>query len=80
MEFYGEGRVDSEVWGQVIGAQMQIQSFKDTVMQIKKALINDPLYVLKVSWKFRIATIHNFAYFLTVSIAFSVDKQNFTAL
>ena len=62
-------------------------------MQIEKALINDPLRVSKVSWKFRIRTIYNFAviypwnlvfsykvpYFLTVSIVFSVYKQNFTA-
>ena len=53
-------------------------------MQIKKALINDLFIVLKVSWKFRIPMIYNFAvidpskllffkkvaYFLTVSIAF----------
>ena len=62
-------------------------------MQIEKALINDRLLVLKVSWKFRIPTIYNFvviyrwkflfslkvAYFLTISIVFSVYKQNFTA-
>ena len=65
---------------------------KGTVMQIEKALINDPLLVSKVSWKFRIATIYNFAvifpwnllfsqkviYFLTISIVFSFCKQNFT--
>ena len=62
-------------------------------MQIEKALINGRLRILKVSWKFRIPTIYNFvviypgnllffekvAYFLTVSIIFSVSKQNFTA-
>ena len=62
-------------------------------MQIEKALINDRLRVSKVSWKFRTPTIYNFAvickwnlllfknltYFLTVSIAFSVYKQNFAA-
>ena len=62
-------------------------------MQIEKALINDRLIVSKVPWKFRIPTIFNFAvihlwnllfslkvaYFLTVSIVFSVCKQNFTA-
>ena len=61
-------------------------------MEIEKALINDRLRVSKVSWKFRILTIYNFAviypwnllisykvaYFLTVSIVFSVKKQNFT--
>ena len=54
-------------------------------MQIKKALINDRLRVLKVSWKFRIPTVYNiaviypwnFPYFF--SITFSVYKQNFTA-
>ena len=62
-------------------------------MQIEKALINDRLRVSNVSWKFCIPTIVNFAvihpwnlpffkkvaYFLTVSIAFSIYKQNFTA-
>ena len=62
-------------------------------MQIEKALINDRLHVLKVSWKCQIPTIYNFeviytrnwlfslkvAYFLTVSIVFSVYKQNLTA-
>ena len=60
-------------------------------MQIGKALINDRLSVSKVSWKFRVPTVYNFAviyswnllfslkvaYFLTVSIVFSVYKQNF---
>ena len=55
-------------------------------MQIEKALINDRLRVLKVFQKFYIPTIYTFAviyawnllfslkvaYFLTVSIAFSV--------
>ena len=59
-------------------------------MLIGKALINDRLIVSKVSWKFRIPTIYNLvviypwnllfsekvAYFLTVSIVFSVYKQN----
>ena len=62
-------------------------------MQIEKALINDCLRISKVSRKFRIATIYNFAaiypwnlqfsskvaYFLTVSFVFFVYKQNFTA-
>ena len=61
-------------------------------MQIEKALINDRLRVSKVSWKFCIPAIFNFAviyqwnvlfsekvaFFLTVSIVFSVYKQNFT--
>ena len=63
---------------------------KGTVMQIKKALVNDRLLVSKVSWNFRIPAIYSFAliypwhllisekvaYFLTVSIFFSVYKQN----
>ena len=66
---------------------------KGTAMQIEKALINDRLRVSKVSRKFHISTIYNFAviytwnlvfsekvaYFLTVSIVISVYKQNFTA-
>ena len=62
-------------------------------MQIKKPLVSGRLRVSKVSWKFCIAAIHNFvvmylwnfffslkvAYFLAVSIVFSVCKQNFTA-
>ena len=32
-----------------------------TVMQIEKALINDRLRVSKVSWKFHIPTMYNFA-------------------
>ena len=59
-------------------------------MQKEKALINDCLRVSKVSWKFRIPTMYKFthelyffflnvAYFLTVSIVFSVYKQIFTA-
>ena len=57
-------------------------------MKIEETLINDHFRVSKVSWKFRIPTIFNFAvihswnllqkvlYFLTVSIVFSVYKQN----
>ena len=60
---------------------MQIM-IKETIMEIEKALINDRLSVLKVSWKLFIPTIYNFivtVYNLTVSIVFSVYKQNFTA-
>ena len=67
--------------------------FKSTVMQIEKALINERLHVSKVFRKFTILVTYNFAviypwnllfslkiaYFLTVSIVFSVYKQNFTA-
>ena len=35
--------------------------FEGTVIQIEKALINDTLSVSKVSGKFRIPTIYNFA-------------------
>ena len=38
-----------------------VLGFKGGVMQIEKALINDRLRVSKVSWKFRIPTIYNFA-------------------
>ena len=65
---------------------------KGTVMQIEKPLNSNRLSVLRCS-TFRISTIHNLqkftheicfflkkvAYFLTVSIVFSVYKQNFTA-
>ena len=65
--------------------------FKVQSCKLKEALINDRLLALKVSWKFRIPTINNFAvtypwnlpfswkvaYFLTVSSVFSVYKQNF---
>ena len=62
---------------------------KVQVMQIVKALINDRLRVSKVSWKFRIPTICNFAviyswnlllswkvaYFLIVSIVFCLQTK-----
>ena len=62
-------------------------------MQIEKALVNDHLRDLKVSWKFCTPAIYNFVvlypwnllfsekvgYFSTVSIFFSVYKQYFTA-
>ena len=54
-------------------------------MQIERVLKDDRLRVSKVSWKFRIPTMYKFAviypcnlkvaYFLTVSIVFSVYKQ-----
>ena len=72
-----------------------MQTYKGTAMKFDKALINNHLRVPKISWKFRIPTIYNFCnnlpvkfaiflksslpYFLTVSIVFSVYKQNFTA-
>ena len=62
-------------------------------MQIEKALKYDRSPISEVSWKFCIPTIYNLAvihswnllfsekvaYFLTVSVVFSVYKQNFTA-
>ena len=45
-------------------------------MQIEKALINDRLRVSKVSWRFVIFLKSSL--FLTVSIVFSVYKQNST--
>ena len=36
-------------------------SFKGTVKQVEKALINDRLRVLKVSGKLHISTVYNFA-------------------
>ena len=66
----------------------RLSTVKGTVMQTEKVLIHDRLRVSKVSWKFHISIIYNFAvitreicyflkkYFLTVSIVFSVYKQN----
>ena len=45
--------------------------FKSTVMQIEKALTNDRLRVSKVSWKFRIPTIYNFAAVYPWNLLFS---------
>ena len=45
--------------------------FKGTVMQIEKARINDRLPVSKVSWKFRIPTIYNFAVIYPWNLLFS---------
>ena len=41
------------------------KQFKGAVMQIEKALINDCLRVSKVSGKFRIPTVYNFAVIYT---------------
>ena len=62
-------------------------------MQIGKTLINNRVRGWKVFWKIRIPTVYNVAviyrwnllfsekaaYFLTVSIEFSIYKPNFTA-
>ena len=47
------------------------QSIKGTVRQIEKALINDRLHVSKVSWKFRIPTIYDFAVIYLWNLLFS---------
>ena len=44
---------------------------KGTVMQITKALINDRLRILKVSWKFPIPTTDNFTVFYPWNLLFS---------
>ena len=44
---------------------------KGTVMQIEKALINDRLCVLKVSWKFCIPAIYDFAIIYLWNLLFS---------
>ena len=49
----------------------QLFSFKGTVIKIKRGMINDRLHVSKVSWKFCIPTIYNFAVIL---LFFSVYK------
>ena len=45
--------------------------FKGAAMQIEKALINDRLRVSKVSWKFCIPTIYNFAVIYSWNLLFS---------
>ena len=49
--------------------KLSIVFFKGTVMQIEKALINNRLRVSKVSGKFRIPTIDNFAVIYPVKFA-----------
>ena len=44
---------------------------KGTVMEIEKVQINDHLRVSKVSWKFRIPTIYNFAVIYRWNLLFS---------
>ena len=71
--------------------RMLLQSIKADLNPFIKGIVMqiDRLRVSKVSRKFCIPTIHNFAvnllfsekvaYFLSVPIVFSVYKQNFTA-
>ena len=47
------------------------KQYKGTVMQIEKVLINDRLRVSKVSWKFPIPTIYNFAVIYPWNLLFS---------
>ena len=49
----------------------RIPVIKGTVIKIEKALINDRLRVSKVSWKFRIPTIYNFAVIYLWNLLFS---------
>ena len=48
-----------------------VNLIKGTVIQIEKALINDRLRVSKVSWKFYIPTIYNFAVIYPWNLVFS---------
>ena len=52
-------------------------SFKKTVMQIEKALINDRLLVLNVSWKFGIPTIYIIAVGYPWSLLFYYKVAHF---
>ena len=45
--------------------------FKGKIMKIEKALINDRLRVLKVSWKFHIATSYGFTVIYPWNLLFS---------
>ena len=45
----------------LVTAQTRKFAFKSIVMQTEKTLINDPLRVSKISWKFRIPIAYNFA-------------------
>ena len=73
--------------------QMKVAKvIKGIFMQIEKAQIYDCLRVSKLSWKFCFPSIYNFAviypwnllfsekvaYFLSVPIVFSVNKENVT--
>ena len=49
----------------------QLKNVKGTVMQIEKALMNDPLPVSKVSWKFLIAAVYNFPVIYSWNLQFS---------
>ena len=59
------------LWRLNVCIMLRVESFKGTVMQIQKALINDCLRVSKVSWKFLIPTIDNFAVIYPCNLLFS---------
>ena len=73
------------------GHEVKLIIFKHVIVNDNWSLTR--LHVSKVSWKFCISTINNFAviypgnllffkkvaYFLTISVVFSVYKQNYTA-
>ena len=48
-----------------------VLAVKSTVMQAEKAQINDRLLASKVSWKFHIPTIYNFAVIDPWNLVFS---------
>ena len=48
-----------------------LQWVEGTAIQIEKALIDDRLRASKVSWKFRIPTVYNFAVIYPWSLLFS---------
>ena len=44
---------------------------KDAVIRTEKALLNDRLRVSKVSWKFHVSTIYNYALIYSWNLLFS---------
>ena len=84
----GGGIVTVTCWGWTAGTSLPIRVLKVHSCKLKKPMINDHLPISKVSWKFSISTIYNFAviylwnllvfkkvaYVLTLSIVFSVYK------
>ena len=62
---------DITSWFAFVLLSTEWKVLKSTIMQIEKALINDRLNVSKVSWKFRIPTIYNFAVIYSWNLLFS---------
>ena len=58
----------------LLSLQLFFVILKDAIMQIEKALINDCLHVSKVSWKFLIPTISNFAVIHPMKIRYCFKK------